>query len=127
MSKIIFGYPFMLFEKCSCTNQVPIQSMGIHNQSENIVLEYKLQCPVCENHLHKVLHIDQNETELNNHINAFKVIPTIKDELAIVKLDTVKAKVHNNELKLYGDYTHLRFWDNMIQEDIIKINYLKEA
>ncbi|MBB6215171.1 hypothetical protein HNQ80_001260 [Anaerosolibacter carboniphilus] len=126
MSKLVFGYPFMLFAKCNCTNQIPIQAMEIHEQSENTALKYTLQCPVCGDHLHRVVNLNQEATDLTNSMNAFKVIPTLKDELAIIKLDTVKAKLQDDEIKLYGNYSHLRFWDNMVQKDIIKIHYKKE-
>jgi hypothetical protein len=126
MSKILFGYPFMVFKKCSCTNQIPIQSVELYNKSGDIALKYDLQCPVCESNLQQVISIGQNEIDLSNYINVFKVVPTLKDELCIIKLDTVNAKFQDGELKLYGSYSYLRFWDNMIQRDIIKISYKTE-
>ncbi|WP_066497641.1 hypothetical protein [Abyssisolibacter fermentans] len=126
MSKINFSYPFILFEKCGCTNQVPILSMNIQENEDYIELKYELKCPVCGSHIKKVIKVDNKEVDLSNSINAFKVIPSIKDELALIKLDTFKAKLKEDGLSLYGNYTHLRFWDNKIQRDIIKVAYHKE-
>lgn len=126
MSKISFKYPFMLFEKCGCTNQVPILSMNILEGENNVQLKYELDCPVCGSHIEKVVTIDQKEIDLSNSVNAFKVIPSIKDELAVIKLDTIKGKYKPEGLSLYGNYTHLRFWDNKIQRDIISVKYTKE-
>lgn len=126
MSKLVFGYPFMLFGKCGCTNQIPIQSMEVYKQSEGLTLKFSLDCHVCGNRLHKVINIEQRETDMTNYINVFKVIPTLKDELCIIKLDTVMAKIQEDNLKLYGTYSYLRFWDNIIQRDKIKIDYKME-
>jgi hypothetical protein len=124
MKKIVFRYPFMVFEKCECSNQVPIREMKTTSSTNSIKLKYSLNCPVCGKDINRIINVQNNITELTDFINAFKVIPAIKDELAIIKLDTVKAKLKDNgKLNLYGNYSHLRFWDNKIQNDIIKIGF----
>lgn len=126
MGKLVFGYPFMVFHKCSCTYQVPVQEIDINQKLESAELGYDIKCPVCGTQIKKVVNVGIDEMELTGFLNVFKVIPAVKDELAVIKLDTVKTRIKNEELKLYGDYTHLRFWDNKIQKDIIAIRYTKK-
>jgi hypothetical protein len=126
MSKIYFRYPFMVFHKCGCMNQVAVMDMDIEEKDKEVELRYELECPVCGTHIKKVITVDSKEIDLTNFLNVFKVIPALKDELAILKLDTVKAKVKDDVLKIYGNYAHLRFWDNRIERDIIPVKYTKE-
>ncbi|MTI66503.1 MAG: hypothetical protein FH753_07860 [Firmicutes bacterium] len=126
MEKLEFGYPMMLFARCSCTNQVPIKEMEVRENTDKVVkLGYKAKCSICNKEIKEELKITEETKEFTDLMNVFKVIPSIKDELAIIKLETVKGKLKDGELKLFGNYSHLRFWDQVIQKDIITIPYKK--
>ncbi|ABR48177.1 hypothetical protein Amet_2015 [Alkaliphilus metalliredigens QYMF] len=129
MSKLEFKYPMMAFAKCKCTTQVPIKEVDMKNLSyEKAVIKYTISCSVCGDMIKEALIFSSaTECDFTDLMNFFKVIPALKDELAIIKLDTVKGKIKDGEISLYGNYSHLRFWDKVIQRDIIKIPYtLKE-
>lgn len=129
MNKLEFKYPMMAFAKCKCTTQVPIKEVDMEKFSyEKAVIKYSMNCSVCGNMIKEALIFSSaTESDFTELMNVFKVIPAIKDELAIIKLDTVKGKIKDGEISLYGNYSHLRFWDKVIQSDIIKIPYtLKE-
>ncbi|RKD33768.1 hypothetical protein [Thermohalobacter berrensis] len=124
MGKIKFKYPMMLFAKCECSKQVPIEEMEVEEKSDDKAkLRYKVKCSLCGKNIDKTLNLTEDEKEFTDLMNVFKVIPSIKDELAIIKLDTVKGRMKDKEIFLYGDYSHLRFWDNVVQKDLIKIPY----
>lgn len=123
MSMLSFGYPFMVFHKCSCTNQVPVLQMEMEKASEAVKLSYDLQCKVCGKKINNVINVDDHETEVTSFLNVFKVIPSIKEDLAVIKLDNVMLGLKGGEIKFYGKYTHLRFWDNKIETDKIPVRY----
>lgn len=122
--KLEFKNPIMIFAKCSCLNQVPIHTVEVSNTAtDKEFVKYHLKCTVCGSSIHESFIISSKEIDLTDRINVFKVIPSIKDELAIIKLDTIKCKLKNNKPFFYGEYAHLRFWDRVIQKDLIKIPY----
>lgn len=125
MHKLEFKYPIMVFAKCSCLNQVPINLIEASNTSNNNkeFIKYHLKCPICDASINESFIISSEEIDFTDLLNVFKVIPSIKDELAIIKLDTVKGRLKDNKLVFYGEYSHLRFWDSVIQKDVIKIPY----
>ncbi|MFZ7119965.1 MAG: hypothetical protein ACOWWH_03305 [Eubacteriaceae bacterium] len=126
MEKIYFNYPFMIFQKCKCMQQIPIKEIHLQSEDNNtILLKYEVTCTCCGNVIRRAYKVAKGSTELTSDINAFKIIPSIKDEIALVKLDTIKAKIKNNELFLYGNYSHLRFFDNAIENDVIPISYTR--
>ncbi|SNS99631.1 hypothetical protein SAMN05446037_103229 [Anaerovirgula multivorans] len=125
MSKLEFRYPIMIFAKCSCLNQIPINEIDVSDKSKNpLSIRYSLKCPICDAKIKQTFILSSKEIDFTNLINVFKVIPSIKDELAIIKFDTVKGKLKNDEITFYGEYSHLRFWDKVIQKDIIQIPYV---
>ncbi|SDK76311.1 hypothetical protein [Natronincola ferrireducens] len=127
MRKLQFRYPIMVFLKCSCSNQIPITEIQIRRElNTKLFLSYRLGCSICQHEIRQTLYLTTEETDLTDFMNVFKVIPSIKDELAIIKLDCVKGKVKDGNPYFYGSYSHLRFWDKVIQRDIIKIPYIIE-
>lgn len=125
MSKLEFKYPIMVFAKCSCLNQIPINEIDVSDKCKNpVTIRYSLKCPVCDAKIKQTFILSSNEIDFTNLINAFKIIPSIKDELAIIKFDTIKGKLKDGEIMFYGEYAHLRFWDKVIQKDIIRIPYV---
>lgn len=124
MKSLEFKYPIMVFAKCGCTNQVPVTEMLLEEKSPHSYdLHYNFTCPVCSGKSEKSLSITEDASDFTDLFNVFKTIPALKDELSIIKLDAVKGKVKDGTLALYGKYSHLRFWDNVVQSDIIKIPY----
>lgn len=126
MEKINFSYPFMIFQKCECMQQIHLSEIDVQLEVNNVMLlKYEVTCTCCGNVIRRAYKVAKGSTELTSDINAFKIIPSIKDEIALVKLDTVKAKIKNAKLFLYGNYSHLRFFDNAIENDVIPILYTK--
>ncbi|AOT69223.1 hypothetical protein [Geosporobacter ferrireducens] len=124
MKSLEFKYPIMVFAKCGCTNQVPVTEMLLEEKGpDNYDLHYSLTCPVCNGQIEKSLSITEEAADFTSLFNVFKTIPALKDELSIIKFDMIKGKVKDGSLALYGKYSHLRFWDNVVQSDIIKIPY----
>ncbi|NTW71577.1 MAG: hypothetical protein HGA49_04980 [Eubacteriaceae bacterium] len=125
MNRITFNSPYAIFEKCDCNMQVPIAGMKVKKEKEGYLLSYTAKCAACGKEIAQSLHITEEIQDFADHINAFKILPALKDELAVVKLDTVKGKVREGDIFLYGNYQHLRFFDNKIQDDILVIDYSK--
>ncbi|MBF7096907.1 hypothetical protein [Alkalibacter mobilis] len=125
MNQINFQQPYLLYEKCECQMQLPVDKMKVKKEKDGYLLSYKTTCPSCGTEYDKAFHITENPLDFSDHVNAFKVLPALKDELAVVKLDSLKGKIKDGELFFYGNYKHLRFFDNKIQDDVIVIDYSK--
>lgn len=124
MKQIFFEYPFMIFQKCDCKQQVPIQKAYVVRKDNTCILSWETYCTCCGNHIHRSYNVEEGIiTDMTQDINAYKIIPSIKDEIAVVKLESFKAKIKNNEIFFFGNYSHLRFFDNVIEEDIIPIYF----
>ena len=125
MSHIKFENPYLLYEKCTCTMQVPLKEIFAKKDKDGYVFSYSVTCPSCGKVTSQRLLITENPVELTSHVNAYKIMPALKNELAAVRLDSVHAKIKNGDPYLYGYYKHLRFFDNVIQEDFHKIDFIK--
>lgn len=123
MNQIEFGHPYLLYEKCACQMQVPVDKMKVRKEKEGYRLTYTATCPSCGESMDRTLHITENPLDFSDHVNAFKIMPALKDDLAVVKMDSVKGKIKDGELFFYGNYKHLRFFDSVIQDDVLVIDY----
>lgn len=125
MNHIKFENPYMLYEKCACTMQVPLKEILAKKEKDGYLLSYNVTCPSCGKAISQSLHITEKPLDFSDHVNAFKIMPALKDELAVVKMDSIKGRIKDGEPYFYGTYKHLRFFDNVIQEDFHKIDYMK--
>lgn len=125
MNQIEFGHPYLLYEKCDCQMQVEVDIMKVRKNKEGYTLSYSATCPSCGATMDRSLQVTENTSDFSEHMNAFKIMPALKDDLAVVKMDSVKGKIKDGELFFYGNYKHLRFFDSVIQDDILVIDYSK--
>ena len=125
MQRIIFKYPFMVFQKCDCSKQNHIDEITVDENGNGYTLTTDITCSTCGAQIQRSHKVSEKTVDLSSDINAFKIIPSIKDEVALVKLDSLKEKIKNGKLFFFGNYSHLRFFDNVIQEDTIPIYYQK--
>ncbi|MFZ7132775.1 MAG: hypothetical protein ACOWWR_10490 [Eubacteriales bacterium] len=121
MKTISFHYPFMVFQKCDCKQQVPIDKMSAENEDDGTKISWNLTCSCCNKQIRKCYYVKDGIENLTKDVRAYKIIPSIKDEIALVKLESFKVKIKNNDLFFFGNYSHLRFFDNVIEDDILPV------
>lgn len=57
-------------------------------------------------------------------VNVYQIIPAIKDELVIVRLETFKARLKQGTVFFSGDYSRLRLFDNVIESGVLPVDYV---
>ncbi|NLP37770.1 MAG: hypothetical protein GX893_08555 [Firmicutes bacterium] len=126
MRQISFPYPFLVMQKCKCRQQIPIKRIFLNNCLDGIKISWKVTCTCCGNEMHKTYEINgKNDLDLSHEINAYEIIPSIKDEIIISKLETFKAKLKNGTVDFFGNYSRLRLFDNVIEDGIISLEFLE--
>ncbi|NLM52200.1 MAG: hypothetical protein GX197_05215 [Firmicutes bacterium] len=126
MRQISFPYPFLIMQKCSCRQQIPIKKFYLDFSLDGAKISWQVTCTCCGRKMSKNYEInDHNELDLSHEINAYEIIPSIKDEIIISKLETFKAKVKNGTVDFYGNFSRLRLFDNVIESGIVSLEYLE--
>jgi hypothetical protein len=105
--------------------QVPLKEMKAKKEKDGYLIAYSVTCPSCGKTTNQSFLMTETPINLTNHVNVFKIMPALKNELAVVRLDSVSGKIKDGEPYFYGRYKHLRFFDNVIQEDFHVIDYTK--
>jgi|GEM_PF-2747311 hypothetical protein len=125
MKSIAFQYPFMIFDKCRCTQQVPLKKINIASAAEATTLTWKAVCTCCGEKIHRSFKLKEGDIiDMSHVLNAYKVIPSIKNDLVIIRLDSFKVKLKNNNTYFYGDYSQLRLFDNVIEHGVMPVDFI---
>lgn len=126
MRQISFPFPYLVMQKCSCRQQIPIKRFYIAERLDGASISWKVTCTCCGKEIHKTYEIAGNNVlDLSHEINAYEIIPSIKDEVIVSKLETFKAKLKNGSLNFYGNYSRLRLFDNVIEDGIVSLEFLE--
>ncbi|SHI32784.1 hypothetical protein [Parasporobacterium paucivorans] len=124
MGKVFFDYPYVILGKCECTKQNRIDSFQIEETSHGVTLKTGFTCDLCGKETEFASDISRESAlNLSPDFNAYKIIPSIKDEVSLVRLDSFNARIKNNKLAFYGNYSNLRFFDDVIENLVIPISY----
>lgn len=124
MGKVYFDYPYVLLGKCECSKQNRIDSFQIEETQHGVALKTGFKCDLCGKETVFASEIPKEGTlDLSRDFNAYKIIPSIKDEISLVRLDSFNARIKNHKLAFYGNYSNLRFFDDVIENLVIPISY----
>ncbi|NLM45947.1 MAG: hypothetical protein GX200_04005 [Firmicutes bacterium] len=125
MKQIAFQYPFLVFHKCRCTQQVPIEKVKVKAAGEEAVLSWEVTCTCCGEHISASFPLQGGSTtDLSHVVNVYKIIPAIKDELVIMRLESFKARLKQGNIFFYGDYRQLRLFDNVIESGVLPVDFV---
>ncbi|NLN07908.1 MAG: hypothetical protein GX167_09855 [Firmicutes bacterium] len=128
MKQITFQYPFLVFHKCRCTQQVPIEKVRIKTAGEGAGLSWEVTCTCCGEHISASFALQEGRiTDLSHVINAYKIIPAIKDDLVIMRLESFKARLKQGNVFFYGDYSQLRLFDNVIESGVLPVDFIDQT
>ena len=125
MKQIRFQYPFLVFHKCRCTQQVPVDKVKILPAADGATLSWEVTCSCCGERITASFALQEGgTTDLSPAVNVYQIIPAIKDELVIVRLETFKARLKQGTVIFSGDLIRLRRIHNVIESGVLHVDYV---